>query len=360
MTIQDLRDRNLILFECISGSRAYGTDLPTSDTDIRGVFVLPQVDLYGLTYVDQVNDAKNDVIFYELRRFVELLSKNNPNILELLCTPADCILQTHPLMGQLQPADFLSKLCRDTFAGYAIAQIKKARGLNKKILNPLPKERKSLLNFCYVLDSPDHTPTGSQPLVDWLSARHWEQANCGLVSIPHARDVYALFYDETALLTFQGVIASEESNEVSLSSIPKGLPLVAYLYVNHAGYSSYCKDYREYWDWVEKRNEARYQNTLDHGKNYDAKNMMHTFRLLDMAVEILETGRVLVRRPNRAELLQIRAGAFDYDDLLQQAEQKIAQVEAAALNSHLPKRPDLARIDQILVAIRTAWYNQLH
>jgi predicted nucleotidyltransferase len=33
MTIQDLRNRNLIIFECISGSRAYETDLP--DTDIR-------------------------------------------------------------------------------------------------------------------------------------------------------------------------------------------------------------------------------------------------------------------------------------------------------------------------------------
>ena len=77
MTIQDLRNRNLILFECISGSRAYGTDVPTSDTDLRGVFILPQADLYGLNDVEQVNDDKNDVIFYELRRFIELLAKNN-------------------------------------------------------------------------------------------------------------------------------------------------------------------------------------------------------------------------------------------------------------------------------------------
>ena len=42
MTIQDLRDNNLILLECISGSRAYGLDLPTSDTDLKGVFILPK------------------------------------------------------------------------------------------------------------------------------------------------------------------------------------------------------------------------------------------------------------------------------------------------------------------------------
>jgi hypothetical protein len=33
MTIADLRQQNLILFEAISGSRAYGTNLPHSDTD---------------------------------------------------------------------------------------------------------------------------------------------------------------------------------------------------------------------------------------------------------------------------------------------------------------------------------------
>ena len=351
MTIQTLRNRNLILFECISGNRAYGTDLPTSDTDIRGVFVLPQADLYGLQYVEQVNDAKNDVVFYELHRFVELLSKNNPNILELLCAPADCILYKHPLFDRPQPADFLSKLCRDTFAGYAVSQIKKARGLNKKILNPLPKKRKSLLHFCYIL-----TGQGSLSVADWLADRQWNQANCGLVSVPHARDVYAVFYDETVTLSFQGIINNTESAEVSLSSVPKELEPVAHLYVNHDGYSSYCKDYREYWEWVEKRNDARYQNTLDHGKNYDAKNMMHTFRLLDMATEVLDTGRVIVRRPNRDELLKIRAGAFEYDDLIVQAEQKVAQVDAAATNSPLPACPDLVRINQLLVEIREDLY----
>jgi len=48
MKIQDLKDQNLIILECISGSKAYGLDTPQSDTDIRGVFILPQEDIYGL------------------------------------------------------------------------------------------------------------------------------------------------------------------------------------------------------------------------------------------------------------------------------------------------------------------------
>ena len=39
MTIADLRQQNLILFEAVSGSRAYGTNLPHSDTDLKGVFM---------------------------------------------------------------------------------------------------------------------------------------------------------------------------------------------------------------------------------------------------------------------------------------------------------------------------------
>lgn len=353
MTISDLHSRQLILFECISGSRAYGTDTPQSDTDIRGVFAVPQRDLFGFGYLDQVNDRTNDVVFYELRRFAELLAKNNPNMLELLCAPLDCVLHRHPLMDRLTPDLFLSKLCRETFAGYAISQIKKARGLNKKIMNPMSEVRKSLLDFCYVL-----VGQGSQPLADWLQKRGRVPERCGLVSVAHARDTYALFYDKSGALGYRGIVQpGDDVTEVSVSSVPKEEEPVAYIYVNHDGYSSHCKDYRQYWEWVEKRNDARYQNTLEHGKNYDAKNMMHTFRLLDMAAEILATGEVIVRRPNRAELLKIRSGAFDYDELIARAEQKVAEIDEIARRSLLPDEPDVERIEEILVEIRAEWYN---
>jgi len=42
MTIQDLKFQNLILFEVISGSRSFGLNTPTSDTDIKGVYYLPK------------------------------------------------------------------------------------------------------------------------------------------------------------------------------------------------------------------------------------------------------------------------------------------------------------------------------
>ena len=50
LTLADLHAENLILFEAISGSHAYGLATPQSDTDIKGVFYLPRRLYYGLDY----------------------------------------------------------------------------------------------------------------------------------------------------------------------------------------------------------------------------------------------------------------------------------------------------------------------
>lgn len=351
MTIESLKQQKLILLECIAGSKAYGLDLPTSDTDTRGVFLSPKALFYGMNYVPQVSNVSNDDIYYELGRFVQLLTKNNPNMLELLAMPKDKILHQHPLLKTLEPHLFLSKKCKYTFGGYAYAQIKKARGLNKKIVNPVEKKRKTILSFCYVLYG-----HGSIPLEKWLNLKGFQQEHIGLVDIAHAKGIFAMFHDANRILGYKGIMIKNNATTVRLSSIPKGETVVGYLYFNQDGYIKYCKDYREYWDWVNKRNEARYQNNLEHGKNYDSKNMMHTFRLLDMAIEILETGKIIVQRPNREELLSIRKGNWSYDELIQKAEQKMEQIEIAYQKSKLPAEPAYEAIEQKLIDLRMKLY----
>lgn len=354
MTISDLRRQNLIIFEAISGSRAYGTSLPHSDTDLKGVFVLPEEQFFGLDYVPQVANETNDEVFYELRRFVELLLKNNPTVLELLGTPADCIIYKHPLFDEFKAVDFLSKLCRQSFAEYAVAQIRKAKGLNKKINHPEPPARKSVLDFCYVTAG-----AGAQPVDAWLERKGIEMAQCGLANVPHLTDLYALFVDATPnrMHHYRGLVRDvEASQDVQLSAVPKGEEPVAYLSFNRNGYSTYCRVFREYWDWVEKRNSERYQNTVQHGKNYDAKNMLHVFRLLQMAEEIAVSGELNVRRPNREFLLQIRRGEFEYDALLAEAGQLVERVEVAFASSGLPEMPDKAAAELLLRRVRKQFY----
>jgi len=84
--------------------------------------------------------------------------------------------------------------------------------------------------------------------------------------------------------------------------------------------------------------------------------MMHTFRLLDMALEILRDGAITVKRPNREELLGIRKGIHEYNDLLTKAEDKLAQVEAAYATSLLPDMPNTIKANKLLVEIRKGFY----
>lgn len=354
MTLSELEnDSSNLLLKCISGSQAYGLALPHSDTDIKGVFIQPKNEYYGLTYVDQINNETNDIMYYEIKKFVELLLKNNPNILELLSTPDDCVLHRHPVMNLLKPEIFLSRLCNQTFGQYAYAQIKKARGLNKKILNPLDRKRKTILDFCYVVKG-----QGSVPVVDWLTDHGYAQEDCGLVRIDHMRDMYALFHQSQSERKFSGIFSGEDADEVSLSSVPDGLQPKCILYFNKDGYSVYCKEYRQYWEWVEQRNEERYENTVSHGKNYDAKNMMHVFRLLNMAEEIARYKKVNVRRPEREYLLKIRAGEFSYNDLVQRAEEKIVIVNDLFKRSDLPEHADAFTAESTLMVIRDTFYRQ--
>jgi uncharacterized protein len=351
MTIQDLREQGLIILECISGSKAYGLDTPSSDTDLKGVFILPKKDYYGLDYIEQISNESNDEVFYELGRFMELLSVNNPNILELLNTPEHAIIYKHPLLNEIKTEYILSKLCKDTFGKYALSQIKKAKGLKKKITTPQNKERKNVLHFCFI-----NYGQGSLPLIKFLEIKGWRQEDCGLINIPHMNDVYGLFHNEDG--HYNGIMRNEFANEVCLSSISKEAEQKGLVYFNRNGYSTYCKEYREYWEWVEKRNEVRYENTQSHGKNYDAKNMMHVFRLLQMACEIGRDKQINVKRPNRDFLLDIKSGKYEYDDLLNIAEKLRIEMEEAFATSTLPECPDREYINELTSNLREQFYKE--
>lgn len=349
MTIQDLRDKGLILFECISGSRAYGVETKDSDTDIKGVFYLPADDFYSFGGPTQVSNETNDIVFYELGRFIDLLVKNNPNILDLLFTPEECVLHRDPIMDLVKTEVFLSKLCAQTYGQYAYTQIRKAKGLNKKILNPVEPERKDVLDFCYVVKG-----QSSVSIKAYLLENDLEQKSCGLSKIPHMTESYGLYVNED--LKFKGITLKDNANDVALSSIPKDLEPLAIMSFNKSGYSSYCKTYKEYWDWVNKRNDVRYKNTMSHGKNYDAKNMMHTMRLLKMAEEIALHGKVIVKRPDREYLLDVKAGKFEYEHLVNQANQMLNGLPELYEKSKLIDSPSYESAKEVLLAIRKVLY----
>ena len=351
LTIDKVKKNGWLIFEAIAGSRAYGIETATSDTDIKGVFVLPKEEFYSLVYTAQVSNETNDTVYYELRKFMELLLKNNPNIIELLNTPEAAVLYKHPVMDLVKPEMFLSKLCEQSFANYAFTQVKKAYGLEKKIVNPVDENRKSVLDFCLV-----YLGKETIPLLAYLESTGKSQEHIGLAAIDHVRDCYNLYYNES--LSYAGVTKKEEANDVCLSSIPKGELPVGMLYFNKDAYSVYCKRYKEYWHWVAQRNEERYKTTLNYGKNYDSKNMMHVFRLLLVAKEIATEGKVNVHRKDREFLLSIKAGKFEYDELVAKAEAMKNQLPLLYQQSDLPEAPDAAAVNKLLIKMREVYYGE--
>lgn len=353
MTYEELRQqKELILLDCISGSTAYNLNVKSSDVDKKGIFIMSQKQFYGFERQEQIANATNDEVYFEIGRFLDLLVKNNPNILELLNTPKEFALYRHPLMDLIKPEDFLSKLCFDTFAGYAHTQIKKARGLNKKINKPINVERRSVLDFCFVVDN-----NRSISLSEWLAKNSYLQEECGLVNLDHFRNVYLLYHQkQLSYGWFKGVISGPDADDVQLSSVPKGIEYIAVMNFNKDSYSIYCREYKEYQEWEAKRNQARYQSTLAHGKSYDAKNMMHTFRLLNMAEEIALQGAVIVKREDRDFLLSIRNGEFEFDELMRMVEHKMDRIKIAYEKSALPDKPDIHKAEELLIEIREMFY----
>ena len=83
---------------------------------------------------------------------------------------------------------------------------------------------------------------------------------------------------------------------------------------------------------------------------------MHTIRLLQSALQILETGKLNIRVENREEILSIKNGDKEYDELLNYAETLMHKLNSASGNSKLPYFPDKEKVHPILVKMRSELY----
>lgn len=130
--------KDYLIFKCLAGSHAYGTSLPTSDRDERGVFIAPPdfvlscVKSIGQGQVE--HETEDDVVF-ELRKFMNLAAQCNPNIIELLFTDDENVLFIDWPFNLLRDNRhlFLSKKAKFTFSGYAMSQMKRIKGHHKWI-----------------------------------------------------------------------------------------------------------------------------------------------------------------------------------------------------------------------------------
>ena len=383
-----LKEEGCILYEVIVGSQAYGTNVETSDIDKKFVYIMPEDSILGFDYVPQI-EVDKDYCGYEIKTFLEFISVNNPSVIEMLYSPEKCVLHIDEAFKKVieNKEKFITKKAKDSFAKYAIKQIKKARGLNKKQnIEQGSVVRKDILDFCYVIQGEK-----SISWKKWNSELGFEEKFLGITNIPHAKDLYAVFYDRDAFLCFSDSIPENlrenakvfrkekglsmgfgykglakvggsenaaESNQLRLSSIPKGEVPICNIYFNKDAYTSHCKDYKEYMEWVENRNTARYVDTVKHGQQIDGKNMSHCMRLIRMSKEIGRGEGIKVFREDREELLAIRRGEVDLETLIQTAESEIELIDSIYESSNLPEKVDHHFVNDLLIKIRKEFYGR--
>jgi predicted nucleotidyltransferase len=399
LTFKDIEERGLLLYRYIRGSQAYGTNTPDSDQDEGGIFIAPQewIEGLGFDYKEEVSDEKHDTVWWELGKFMRLLCTSNPTVLEALFIPEDKVLYEHPIMTEIKKNRdmFVTKACFKPFGGYATSQIAKAQGQNKKIHWDIQEmTRKTPLDFCFTFKG-----QGSQNIQDWLTENGLDQKYCGLVNIPNMKDIYGLYYDFAAHIFFEkpdintqhkmlcsgGLIKDFEtcvkiesriwnkvffgysgiihpdgtSNQIRLSSIPKYEKPLCFMSYNQNGYETHCKKYREYVEWKEKRNKARYENNLeglekDKEKFYDSKNMLHCFRLLSMCIEVAEGKGLLIDRTNidRDFLMNVRNRKYTYDELMEKLLELKAKMDSAIEKSNIKDSIDVEFVNNLLLDCR--------
>lgn len=361
-SVDDLRTNtpSAILFECIAGSRAYGTGVSTSDEDIRGIFAVPATAYLDLTQPrDQISDDRGNVVYYSLRRFIELLTHANPNILELLFMPDDCIRASSPEMDLLvaERHFFISKHCADTHAGYAMAQIKKAKGQNKWINNPKPEIPPSKEDFCFVIPrQSDLQKHPARPVP--LRTIGWSLNEYHAARLEHSSDTYRLYhYGKQARGVFRGdMIACESIPEEDESSRFAGL-----LLYNERAWKQGLADYQNYWAWRRDRNESRWQQQETGELDFDVKNMMHTVRLLLSGRSLMRFGQPIIRfsGDDLALLMSIREGKLSFEEIMSIAREILADCERLKATTDLPNVCDAAQANALLRTITEHWEKRI-
>lgn len=399
-----------------AGSHAYGTNTPTSDVDIRGIFcadkiqiVTPFFPIREVTVEDQ-EDSK----LFEVRNYLKLYLDANPNILETLWVPDDKIIETtqeYELLKQHRQSLLSSKVAF-TYSGYAVAQMKRLVNHHKHqssmwILLELATAVKhaldnndidinwvftrygtDFLGFCgfstvqtdyKIVDIEQNTKHDiakyavhatmdqfvkfEKPVrSDFLTVLHnYTNNNKSKVSdfrydhalIPYGSNIYAV-------VKFTGESLYNNDGSIRTLSITSSdmfkLPVQCLVKLNESSYNDACSWVDKYWSWYNGRNAVRAEMERKYG--YDTKFAMHLVRLLRTADECLSTGIINVYRHDAQELLAIRNGTWTYNELIEYTEYMDNRIKELYKQTFLPKVPDVNLAAKVLMQVQDSiWSN---
>jgi len=341
-TAQELMQANMIV-KHYAGSLAYGTNLPTSDVDFRGVFVADPINIRTPFYtVKEVDDtSEEDTKLYELSQFMKLSLDCNPNVIETLWVDPASIVVTTPAYDMLRQAapSLLSSKIAYTTVGYATSQLKRIKGHNKWINNPQSTERPQQVDFVSLV----HTFAPDKLLN--LNLRTLAQ---GYRLVPYSGNTYGVYHTgaHSPFNPVTGSLNTDYQGDSHLLGTPEYI-----VKFNAEAYNAARDTWENYWEWKKNRNVKR--SELEEAHGFDTKHAMHLVRLLRMGAEALETGVIQVHRPDAAELLDIRHGKWTYNQIVEYAEHMSDLVLNKLIHTtQLPKRPDIKLAAKVMMEVQ--------
>lgn len=336
------------LVKHLAGSLAYGTNLPTSDVDYRGIFCADPINLLTPFFpVREVEDTEEeDTKLYELSHFMKLCLDCNPNIVETLWVEENDITFRTPAYDFLRQhrSELLSSKIAFTTSGYAIAQLKRIKGHNKWITNPQKEEPPRQCDYLSMVQY-----FGEEKVFKFDPYKFQNDHRL----VPYGADIFGV-YPAPGYQLFESERFTLNKNFDESNRHEFGAPLMIVKF-NRREYDLKKEQHKNYWSWKNKRNEAR--SELEEEFGYDTKHAMHLVRLLRMGKEALEDGVIQVKRHDAQELLDIRHGKWTYEECVAYAENMDALIRNELYHkTSLPKRPNLHRAAEILMKTQEiAW-----
>jgi RNA repair pathway DNA polymerase beta family len=311
-----------IIFKCIFGSRLFGTDLSTSDTDYKGVFIPSKKQIllgdYKAVISDGTNkDGKNskediDTEFFSLKEYLNQLKNGQTNAIDMLFAKP---LVTSPTWQFLY--DNRSKILTNkskSFVGYALAQ---AKIYNNKI--DRVKKLKSVLDILHNIPSKD------------LISSHI--------------DKFDSLIDESAIKIIEIDVNAHSDNVNYNKSVINHLyvcgKMIPETKVVKDAVELFSKMYDDY------GHRAKESDT-------DWKSLYHAIRISQECVELLKTGTILQPRPNAEFLKKVRLGQFTYKECCDIVMSTVSEIDS--IKSVLPAEPDNDWIDQFIYDVH---YNEV-
>jgi len=306
-----------IIFLTLGGSYAYGTNVETSDVDIRGCALNSKSNLLGLSSFEQVVDSTTDTTIYSFNKLIQLLMNCNPNTIELLgCKPEHYFIVTDIGKAMIDNQKlFLSQKAAHSFGGYAVAQLRRLE--NAIARDALPQGRKE-----------EHIRQSMEGMVDNFK-RKYENFEYGSIN---------LYTDDSK----KDELDREIFADITLNHFPAR---------EFNGLLNGLTDVLGSYEKLNKRNRKKDEEHLN-------KHAMHLIRLYLMCLDILEKEKVITyREDDRDFLLEIRNGKYMNEDGTYQSEffemvnDFERRLDYAKQNTSLPKVPDYHAIEEFVMDV---------